>query len=190
MNAQEIFEKSLNWLKENYENFDFFRERDIVWTLQNKISDLIKINRLNYKVYEEYPILPGNNRSVTVDLAIMEKSFIPRQGKLIEVVAEFKYEPSKLRENILGYFYSEEGKKKTRFPIIFYNNKGIKKDIIRIKDYISKGLAKTAYLIFFDEGKQFRHKKPFEGSEWKDWKMKGIKFNKISILWMKIEKKI
>lgn len=132
MKAHEIFEESLNWLKENYENFDFYRERDIVWTVQNRINDLIRINNLNYKVFEEYPIQPGNNRSITVDIAIMGKDFIPKQGELIEAVDEFKYEPSKLRENILEHFYSENDDKKTRFPIIFYNERGIKKDIIKI----------------------------------------------------------
>ena len=36
--AVELFENTLNWLQENYFNFRFFTERDVVWTLQTHLS--------------------------------------------------------------------------------------------------------------------------------------------------------
>lgn len=71
--ASIIFEKTIDWVKENYEKFHFHKERDIVWTIQKKITETILESNLPYKMYDEYPIMPGNRRSITVDKLSLEK---------------------------------------------------------------------------------------------------------------------
>lgn len=48
--AVELFENTLNWLQENYFNFRFFTERDVVWTLQTHLQQQIVESKLNYQV--------------------------------------------------------------------------------------------------------------------------------------------
>jgi len=185
MEADVIFEKALDWLKTNYEKFHFHKERDIVWTIQKKITEIIKENDFPFVVYDEYPIRPGNRSSIRVDIAILRKNFIiPKQGNIIEVAAEFKYEPDHNREDMLTYFYDAQGNKKTKFPLVFWKD-GVGKDIEIAKEYFSLKLAKASYSIFIDEGGYFRKNTPFIGSKWVDFPLDSNKLKKISILWFK-----
>ncbi len=183
MEARIIFEEAIDWLKGNYGKFNFHKERDIVWTIQKRIIEIIEVNNLPFKVYDEYPIKPGTRRSITVDLAILRKDFIPRQGKVIEVAAEFKYEPDHNREDMLTYFYDAQGKKKTKFPLVFWKE-GVGKDIDNTNEYYTLNLAKSSYSCFIDEGGHFRRSyTPFAGSEWIDFQ---TSINRVgSILWFK-----
>ena len=38
--VEKIFENAIEWLKNNYNNYNFYLERDIVWTVQKKLLDL------------------------------------------------------------------------------------------------------------------------------------------------------
>lgn len=186
--ASDIFEEALDWLKENYEKFGFHKERDITWTIQKKITEIIKDNNLPYKVYDEYPIKPGIRRSIyVVDIAILNKDFIPRQGNPIEVAAEFKYEPDHRIEDMLTFYYDSQSNKKTKFPLVFWKE-GVGKDIENAKDYFSSKLAKVSYSIFIDEGDYFRLNSPFAGSNWIDFPLNLDKSKKISILFFKLPK--
>ena len=183
--ANNIFEETLDWVKENYEKFGFHKERDITWTIQKKITEIITDNNLPYKVYDEYPIKPGNRRSICVDIAILNKDFTPRQGSTIEVAAEFKYEPDHKREDMLTFYYDSKGNKKTKFPLVFWKE-GVGKDVENAKDYFSSKLAKTSYSIFIDEGGHFRSYAPFVGSKWLDFPLNSDKSKKISMLFFKL----
>ena len=44
MESSELFENAIAWLKDNYSQFQFFVERDVVWTLQNYLVSQIKEN--------------------------------------------------------------------------------------------------------------------------------------------------
>lgn len=182
--ASDIFEETLGWIKENYEKFVFHKERDITWTMQKKINEIIKDNDLPYRVYDEYPIKPGNRRSICVDIAILNEGFIPRQGSTIEVAAEFKYEPDHKREDMLTFYYDSQGNKKTKFPLVFWQD-GVGKDIENARDYFSSKLAKVSYAIFIDEGGYFRSYPPFVGSKWIDFSLNADRVEKISILFFK-----
>jgi hypothetical protein len=182
--ASVIFEEAIDWIKKNYEKFIFFKERDIVWTIQKKIIEIIKESNLPYKVYDEYPVMPGGRRSLGVDLAILKKDFIPRQGTTIDVVAEFKYEPDHKREDMLTFFYDAQGNRKTKFPLVSWKE-GIVKDIENAREYFSLKLAKTSYTIFIDEGGYFRNYAPFVGSRWIDHPFSSNQFKNVSILWFK-----
>lgn len=91
LESTELFETAMSWLRNNYPNFRFFQERDIVWTIQTYITEVIKRDNLPYKIFNDYPILPGKRRSYCADLAILDVNDIA------EVAVEFKYEPSHRR---------------------------------------------------------------------------------------------
>jgi len=150
MQAAELFEDAISWLRENYGDYRFFTERDIVWTVQTHIIKLIEKHNLAYRIFHNFRILPRK----TTDLAIL------RQDNSIEVAVEFKYEPSHGRKFTDIW--------PTKFPVVFWEN-GVGKDMERIREFVSKGGAGIAYLIFIDEGGYFNWREPFSGSEWIDW---------------------
>ncbi len=163
MQAAELFESALPWLRENYGDFRFFVERDVVWTIQTHIIKLIEKQNLAYRVFHNFPVLSRR----TSDLAILSRD------NSIEVAAEFKYEPSHDRKStdILP----------TKLPVVFWED-GVGKDMERIREFVAKGKAKVACLVFIDEGGYFRWREPFTNSEWIDWP------NGVSVLWARVEK--
>src|SRR5690242_16270653 len=96
MEATELFENAIGWLQQNYANFQFFVERDVVWTIQMYLIKQIKERDLPYKVFNDFPILPGSRRSLSADIAILNSN----ENDLVEVAAEFKYEPSHRRSDV------------------------------------------------------------------------------------------
>jgi len=163
--ASQLFEESIEWLRQNYRRF--FAERDIVWTLQLRISDLIQARALPYRVFNDYPILPGKRRSLCADIAILN------QQDEVEVAAEFKYEPSHKRTDIW----------RTKFPVIFWNDDGVGKDVKRVQEFAEQGVARVAYAIFIDEGGAFRSRPAHPGSRWVDWTLAGDDSRRLSVLW-------
>jgi hypothetical protein len=148
-----LFENALNWLQENYPKYRFFTERDVVWTVQTYIQNQIDLLKLPYKVFNDYPMLPGSNRHLSTDLVILTST------NVIEAAAEFKYEPSHNRIDI----------PKGKFPVVFWGMEGVEKDIKRIHEFVDKGKAKVAYSIFIDEGGYFSNRPPHAQSAWKTW---------------------
>ena len=163
MQAAELFENAISWLREYYRDYKFFTERDIVWTVQTHIIKLIEQQELAYRVFHNFPVVPGK----TADLGIL------RQDNHVEVAAEFKYEPSHSRKfsDILP----------TKLPVVFWDD-GVGKDMERIREFVNKGRADVAYLVFIDEGGYFNRREPFSGSEWIDWE------NGVSVLLARVEK--
>ena len=169
----ELFENALAWLRDNYGRFRFFTERDIVWTVQNHIIELIGEQNLPYRVFHNFPVsLPGKRQSLCTDLAILN------QDDSVEVAIEFKYEPSHLRKDIWP----------TKFPVVFWDKEGVGKDIERINEFVDKFVAKdkvgarTAYLIFIDEGGYFKRRNPHPGSKWEEWQLRDPLVNCVSVL--------
>jgi hypothetical protein len=72
--ATDLFASVLTWLEQNYTRYRFFTERDIVWTLQLRLSSQIEERSLPFRVFHDYPILPGNRRSFCTDLALLDES--------------------------------------------------------------------------------------------------------------------
>lgn len=151
--ATELFESALKWLRDNYAGLQLFLERDVVWTVQTRVIEQIRELGLPYKVFNDYPMLPGKRRSLSTDLAILGLD------DCVEVAAEFKYEPSHGRSDILA----------SKFPVVFWGKDGVAKDLKRIQEYVAQGKAKVAYSVFIDEGGYFRGRQPHPGSEWVDW---------------------
>jgi len=147
------FVSALDWLQESYRTFTFFVERDIVWTLQLKVRGLLQEAGLAVRVFNDYGILPGNRRSLSADLAVVDN-----EGSVV-VAAEFKYEPAHSRTDIPS----------SKFPVVFWGDDGVGKDVARVREFVEKGAATIAHSFFIDEGGAFRHRLPHQGSRWCPW---------------------
>ncbi len=161
MEAATLFENTMDWLRDAYREHRFFSERDIVWMAQLRLLQEVEQANLRYRVLNDYTLFRGTR----ADLALLN-------GEVVEVAAEFKYEPSRARSGEFG-----PGK----FPVVFWTGDGsVAKDVQRVHGYAAQGNAKTAYAVFIDEGGYFRRRDPHPGSEWRDWD------NGVSTLWTKV----
>ena len=170
MEAAVVFESAIEWLRDNYSSFGFVAERDIVWTLQKHLKEALRENGLSHEVFNDYPMLPGKRRALSTDLVVRDSSGV------VEVAAEFKYEPSHRRPDILP----------NKLPVVFWGAEGVAKDVLRAREYVERGKARVAYAIFIDEGGYFRHREPHPGSVWKDWGDCGSLVFDVSVLWSKV----
>jgi hypothetical protein len=162
-----LFEEALEWLHKNYASYRFCVERDLVWTVQTRLNSMISQMELPLQVFHGYPILPGKKQSLCADLAIVDS-----HGK-VQLAAEFKYEPSHSRTDIL----------KRKFPVVLWDRDGVGHDVRRVKEIVERGRAEVAYSLFVDEGGYFRRSRlPFPQSEWLDWG------NGVWVLWSRVAK--
>ena len=161
MEAYELFENAIMWLQEHYTDFKFYYERDIVWTVQMRISGEIAQQGLSYRVFNDFPIMPGNRRAVSADLAILAPD------NSVEVAAEFKYEPSHARRADHG---GDIWPSKLNPSVVFWTGEGsIEKDIQRVQNFVDQRKAKVTYSVLIDEGGHFIRRTAHIGSEWKNW---------------------
>ncbi len=170
MDAPHIFEDAIDWLRDNYASFGFVVERDVVWTLQKRLKEAIHRDGLSYKVFNDYPMLPGKRRALSADLVIVDPS-----GN-VEVATEFKFEPSHRRRDILP----------NKLPVVFWGAEGVAKDVLRTREFVEQGKAQVAYSVFIDEGGYFRHREPYPGSVWNDWGDCGNPQLDVSVLWSRV----
>lgn len=171
--AEKLFEMTLDWLKLNYGDYEFFAERDLVWTMQNKLRAITIADNLSFKVYNDFPIIKAMRRSLTTDLAILN------ERNEVEVAVEFKYEPDHQRGT---------GATKSIWPsklspsVVFWGKEGVAKDVERAKRYVDQKKSKLGIAVFIDEGRLFRHRHPHLGTKWIDWDCSGRNPRKISLL--------
>ena len=146
----------MDWLREHYGEHRFFAERDIVWTVQKQILATIEDAQLPYRVFNDHTL---SKKGVRPDLVILG-------GDSVEVIAEFKYEPSHSRSTKHGGDI-----RSTKFPVVPWTGKdgSAAKDVQRTREYVEQGKTKAAYSVFIDEGGEFRRRNPHSGSEWRDW---------------------
>jgi hypothetical protein len=167
--AWALFEEVVDWLQINYGRFEFWVERDLVWTLQTRLRAVISERGLPFSVLNDYGMLRGPRRSLSADLVVRNVA-----GHVL-VAAEFKYEPSHLRPE----FRSQPGK----LPVVFWGADGVAKDVARIQQFVEAGAARAAFAMFIDEGRYFRARTPHLGSAWKDWNTAGHSSFSPAILW-------
>ena len=168
MEADKLFENTMRWLMQHYGEYRFFTERDVVWTVQQRIAEEIKRTGTPYRVFNDHTVLPR----IRTDLAILS-------GDTAEVAIEFKYEPSHKRRADRG---GDIWPTKLDPSVVFWSGEAsVEKDVQRIKDYVEKKRARVAYSVFIDEGGRFRHRDPYPGSEWMDYG------NDVSVHWSKAE---
>ncbi len=123
MSPASLFEAVMDWSKTSYGQHMFFVERDLVWTIQNRVALEIVERGLPLRVFNDYPILPGNRRSLGTDLALLTC------GGAVEVAIKFKYEPSHRRGGIDIW--------PTKFPVIGWSN--VAHDMARAKKFVGLG---------------------------------------------------
>jgi len=158
--AWALVEEAVDWLRANYGRFEFWVERDLVWTLQTRLRTVITERGLPFIVLNDYPMLPGPRRSLSADLVLRNLA-----GKVL-VAAEFKYEPSHLRPELRG----QPGK----LPVVVWGADGVAKDVARIRQFVEAGVARAALAMFIDEGRHFRARAPHPGSAWRDWDSSAV----------------
>jgi hypothetical protein len=149
---RDLFLESFHRLIIHLQAFTFYVERDLVWTLQTRLNELIREKGLPYRVYNDYGIFPGKRRALSADIVILD------EADSIAVAAEFKYEPDHARTDI----------PKNKFPVVFWGKDGVLKDIQRIQRYVNEAGVQHAFAIFVDEGGYFRKREPHPGSRWID----------------------
>lgn len=89
--ATGLYEDAITWLLKQYSSFQFFTERDIVWTVQTHIINEIRNRNLPLKLFDNFRV-PSK---ILIDLVILEE-----RTDAILVAAEFKYEPDHSRVDI------------------------------------------------------------------------------------------
>jgi len=160
MDPVTLFKESLEWLKNNYSKYQFFIERDIVWTMQMHLREKVADLKLPYRIVTDWPMIKGERRYLCADLVILEND-------QPVVAVEFKYEPNHDRKQD----FSEN---KLKDPIVFWSGKhSVEEDIKRIrhfttlKEFTDKLVGVS---IFIDEGGKFYKKqKILPGSSWELW---------------------
>jgi len=141
--ASELYEEAINSMLKHYADFQFFTERDIVWTIQTHLIKEISKRDLPLKIYDNYRV-PSKK---LIDLVIIDK-----ETDILLVAAEFKYEPDHARVDITpgklnpskAFWDSEK-------------NHGVVQDIERIKELVNQSYSKTGYITFIDEGGHHRY---------------------------------
>lgn len=146
-----ITDSAVDWLRANYEDFQFSTERDVVWTLQKRIAQTIKENRLQFQVLNDYPMMKGARRSFCADLAIVSS-----EG-LVATALEVKYEPSHLRSDV----------RPAKLPVVSW--KAVGKDVDRVRTFVEHGKAMSAKSYFIDEGGHFASREPPPETSWISW---------------------
>jgi hypothetical protein len=162
--SSQLLREALDWLRVNYGRFEFWVERDLGWTVQTRLRQVVRERGLPYLVLNDYPMLAGTRRSVCADLVIRER----RTGSMM--AAEFKYEPRHQRADFLAM--------PNKLPVVSWGADGVAKDIERIRTFVEAGVVSAAHAVFVDEGRHFRHRPAHPGSTWEDWNDAGP-----SILW-------
>jgi hypothetical protein len=132
--ADALFRDAIDWLGAHYGSQVFYFERDIAYTLQSHLVARVAAERLPFRVYNDYPIIPGQYRSLSADLALVSTS------KDVLLAAEFRYEPCHRRLDLL----------KTKLPVTIWAD--LVKDTKRVRQFVIEGRAKVAYAVCIDEG--------------------------------------
>ena len=167
--ASALFEETLEWLREHYGEFEFWTERDLVWTVQMRLRLLITERSLPLQIFNDYPMLPGTRRARSADLVIRNAS------KEVMVAAEFKYEPSHARPEFVALA--------SKLPLVFWSSDGVAKDVARIREFVEAGVTRAGFAVFVDEGRYFRHRPPHPGTAWHDWNASQPGCLSPSVLW-------
>ena len=133
MDAAEYFENAMERFRQRYFRRRFFTERDVVWTLQQRLASDLGSSGASYRVY--HTVMPR----IRTDLAILS-------GETIEVAVEFKYEPSHRRRADHGGDIWP-----TKFDVVAWAE--VQRDVQRIREFVENRRAKTGYAVLIDEGR-------------------------------------
>ncbi|HJT56955.1 MAG TPA: hypothetical protein VJ761_10700 [Ktedonobacteraceae bacterium] len=168
MESAALFEDAIEWLRENYAQFQFFMERDVVWTLHLYLIRQLEKQGLSYRIFHGFTIPFDDGGIKNVDLVLLNGD------DTIELAAEFKYEPSHQRKDL----------RRTKFPVVLWPD--LLKDIDAVKKIVAQKKAKIAYSALIDEGGHFINQSLPPGPIWKSWDISGDFPHHVSLLWLKV----
>ncbi len=160
-----LFEATLAWLRDSYDERPFYLELDIVYAVQVKLWELVREHSLDWQVFNDYPMLPGSRRALSADIALRDGA-----GRIL-VAAEFKFEPDHGRPDLLSH----------KFPVVGFES--ALKDVQRIRQFVEAGSAEVAYAVFVDEGTFFWRREVETGSQWVEWPTATPEGRQTSVLW-------
>ena len=151
--ADHLADLALAWLRDHYDEYRFFVERDVVWSIQTRLESIIRDSNSQLQVFNDYPMIRGPRRSLATDLALVSPD------NCVQLALEFKYEPCHRRTGLLSH----------KFPVVVWGTEGVEKDVERIREYVACGKARAARSYFIDEGGHFARRPPHRGSIWIPW---------------------
>ena len=73
MDATELFENAMKWLRQHYTDYRFFAERDIVWTVQLWLHSEIDRQALSFSVFNDHTLIDSPRASA--DLVLSQTCF-------------------------------------------------------------------------------------------------------------------
>lgn len=97
-----MFEQTIAWLRDTYDERPFYVERDVVYAVQLRLWEMVRGHGLDWEVFNDYPMVPGPRRAFSADIAVRDSS-----GSVL-VAAEFKYEPDHSPPDLLAH----------KFPVV------------------------------------------------------------------------
>lgn len=180
---EQLFDEALVWLRDHYTEYRFFVERDLVWTFQRRLQDQIHDLGLPYRVFNDYPMLPGSNRWLCADIALLAEPVVHPSlqsptGKwgtstAPAVAAEFKYEPAASRRKRLSVLVPPEiDIWPTKGQVTAWSGdvESAAHDISRAQQFVAEHRSNVAYAIFVDEGGLNRQRPEIAPGHWFDWR--------------------
>lgn len=173
---KEIFYEVLDEVQQNYPNYGFIVERDLVWTMQKLLMAKFKELSLDYRVFNDYPIERGTNRALSVDLAVVHNDIFYKDvldaKAQAELIVEFKFEPSQRRAEILSH----------KCPVVSWSK--VIHDIDRISRFIQTNKARTGVTIFIDEyGLHLKDSNSYPNTaNWNNWGTYSTDFLDVKLL--------
>lgn len=151
--ADELFWDAIDWLMESYSQHRFFRERDVVWTVQKRLLEQVRRQNLPYKIYNDFAVPKGG---CWADLVLIEED-------VVDVAIEFKYEPSRSRENI--------DIPDSKLPVVASWGE-VAKDVQRVREFVENGHARSAFSLFINEGRLYLNEESHGGC-WENWRIEN-----------------
>jgi hypothetical protein len=169
-----LFQDALDWFKDHYDEYEYWKESDVGCALWGALSRINSDAGSPLSIRSEHHIGKGNN-SEKMDLAILDRS-----GNVL-VVIEIKYEPSPKRSGII----QKIGNLGHLLPA--YKPASIKAtDIDKIEGCVIAGKARAGFAVFVDEGSHhFAHPLSSRipaGCDWRRWGRTAVRGHDVSIL--------
>lgn len=151
--AEDLFRAALEWLAATYPKHGFSVKREVVETLQLRLSQMVrKEGILFWRVLNGSPKQSGTRRPLSADLVIVDEP----TGVLL--AAEFRFEPNHKRHDI----------SKDKLPVCTW--KDIEKDCLQATEFVAQAQAAVAYAILIDEGGHFKGRTVRRGQIWSRWR--------------------
>lgn len=134
--VENLFVAELHQLARSFTRRTYYTERDIVFTLQTRLTEALRHREPSVQVFNDYKLLP----TARADLVVVDES----QHFPAVLAVEFKYEPDRRRQDIPA----------GKFPVTSWTE--ITKDIARAEVFVVEERARVGYAVLIDEDGRYR----------------------------------